>query len=95
MLHQSVHAAIGDLPTNSQGPSFLITSAIFGVLLLAVAIIGTWVGIKVIGRSDKQKPQQSMNTGANVFIGVGIIVLCMGGAIVTLVVGALNFFVNA
>lgn len=74
------------------GVPILAVASIGTILLLAVGILGTWIGLKVIAGSKKDNPKRNMEVGGNVLIGVAIIALCWGGTIVAAVVGFLGYF---
>lgn len=85
---------MGDIPLTPGAPGVIATAAVFAIIILALCIVGGWQGIKMVGKADRQKPQDSGKTAANVVIGVAIIVLCVGGAILTVVVSVLTYFFN-
>lgn len=80
---------------DAQTPEFFALAAVLGLIIAVVAIVGSWIGVKIIMKSDRQKPQDSGQTAVNVFIGVAVIAVCIGGAVFAIVIGAVNFFVTS
>lgn len=89
-----VIVAAGGVP-KPEAPSFLKTGGIYGILAFVATVIIIWIGIKIMTKSDKQKVGKSMETGANIGIGLVLVVIGFIGAGLTIVASMLGFFTNS
>lgn len=94
MTVNSAAASVLAQQAPSGGVPVIAVASIGAALLLAVGILGTWIGLRVIAGANKSKPKHNLETGGNVMIGVVIIAICWGGAIVVAIAGFLGYFTN-
>ncbi len=95
-LATAAHVALAAAPVpQPSAPSFMKTGGVYGILAFVATVIIIWVGIKIMTKSDKQKVGKSMETGANIGIGLVLVVIGFIGAGLTIVASMLGFFTTA
>lgn len=90
----NAHLAAGLAAADAQAPSWVNTGAIIGLITLAVMLIGSYIGIQMMGRSGRTKPADQAKTGLNVLLGAGVIALAIGGGLWIIAQQSTDFFIS-
>jgi hypothetical protein len=81
-------------PATPRAPAWLNTGAVVGLMVLAMTLIGGLLGVRMLGQAHKGDVKRQANMAASALIGVVVFLAFVGGSVVAVSQGSLDFLVR-